>query len=88
MMNKCFGCYHYDSICTHGSPIFLDGVCTDYQDNEFIKQIRADEREKVLREVLRLHNNCNTDLCEYANTNISCCECIVKKLKESRNDSK
>lgn len=52
--------------------------------DEVEKEIRADERAKVLDEVLRKHNNCNTDLCEYVNTNISCCDCIVRKLKEQK----
>lgn len=45
MINRCIGCYYHDSkenVCTHGSPIFIDDTCTDYQDSEFVKQIRAD----------------------------------------------
>lgn len=44
-MNNCNCCYYNDAkenICTHGSPIFIDDVCTDYQDSEFVVQIRAD----------------------------------------------
>ena len=46
MINRCIGCYHYDdkeNVCVHGSPIFIDDTCTDYQDNEFVKQIRTDD---------------------------------------------
>lgn len=45
MINRCIGCYHHDSkenVCTHGSPIFIDDICTDYQESEFVKQIKAD----------------------------------------------
>ncbi|MBQ0090255.1 MAG: hypothetical protein KBT27_13095 [Prevotellaceae bacterium] len=45
MKNRCIGCYYHDSkenVCTHGSPIFIDDTCTDYQDSEFVKQIRAE----------------------------------------------
>lgn len=44
-MNNCNRCYYHDAkenVCTHGSPIFIDDVCTDYQDSEFVMQIRAD----------------------------------------------
>lgn len=45
MLNRCIGCYYHDikeNVCTHGSPIFIDDVCTDYQDSDFVKQIRAE----------------------------------------------
>lgn len=61
--------------------------CAKKQLAEYENQIRAEERTKVLEEVLKKHNNCNTDLCEYADTNISCCECIVRKLKEQKNET-
>lgn len=50
MINRCIGCYYNDckeNICTHGSPIFIDDECTDYQDSDFIKQIIEDEFVKV-----------------------------------------
>ena len=53
-MNKCIGCYHYDSkenLCIHGSPIFIDDICTDYQDSEFIEQIKADLIREVEKKV-------------------------------------
>lgn len=54
MINRCIGCYYHDSkenVCTHGSPIFLDDTCTDYQDNEFVKQIRADAIEEMFSKI-------------------------------------
>ena len=51
MMNECFGCYYSkENVCTHGSPIFIDDTCTDYQDNEFVKQIRVDERANTVED--------------------------------------
>lgn len=50
MINRCIGCYYHDikeNVCTHGSPIFIDDVCTDYQDSEFAMQIRADAIEEL-----------------------------------------
>lgn len=45
MINRCIGCYYHDckeNVCTHGSPIFIDDECTDYQDNDFIKQKKVE----------------------------------------------
>lgn len=59
MINRCIGCHYYDSkenVCTHGSPIFIDDICTDYQDSEFVKQIRAE----VIDEFVELINTMPT----------------------------
>lgn len=60
MINRCIGCYYHDSkenVCTHGSPIFLDDTCTDYQDNEFVKQIRAE----VINDFCKEYKNFQSD---------------------------
>lgn len=60
MINRCIGCYYHDSkenICTHGSPIFIDDVCTDYQDSEFVMQIKADAIDEVISEIANWNTN-------------------------------
>ena len=49
---QCNGCYYQDrkeSVCLHGSPIFdIDDNCTDYVDDDFVKQIRAEAIEEYI----------------------------------------
>lgn len=54
MIDRCIDCYYYKSkenLCTLGSPIFIDDICTDYQDSEFVYQIRAEAIDDFVRKI-------------------------------------
>lgn len=60
MINRCIGCCFHDNkenFCTHGSPIFIDDTCTDYQDSEFVNQIKAE----AIEEFCKGYKNFQTD---------------------------
>lgn len=48
----------------------------------FEEEVRTDEREKIIREFVKRHNSCNTNLCDKVGKGISCCECIAEQLKQ------
>lgn len=83
-MNKCNCCYYHDAkenACTHGSPIFIDDVCTDYQDDEFVMQIKADVIDEYTDLLIR---KCYAKFSSLEYVTEEEIREIVKKLKEQK----
>ena len=61
MINRCIDCYYYvskENLCILGNPRFIDDNCIDYQDSEFVYQIRAEAIDEYKEEVLSRFCEC------------------------------